>query len=111
MDNIITFLWSMFRVAKKFTKNGLLYEAAYKYGQIAAMLNLIYMQHADSIIALSDEQQAQLARARQTAELMVESLSQISGNGHGTLSGKHSPRHALKAVLEMLKEDIFTGWM
>lgn len=111
MDDVIKFLWSMFRVAKKFAKNGLLYEAAYKYGQIVAMLNLLYMQHAAGIISLSDEQQGQLARGRQNAELMVEALIRSAGNGHHGLSGKQSHRTELRAVLEMLKEDIFTGWM
>lgn len=111
MKEILRVIGVIFSAGQKYAKNGLLYEAAYKYGQAVAMLNLLYLQHTSSVIKLTEAEQAALSGMRQKLEAMVISLSHSAGNGKHHMSGAAKPIDELHSVLETLTEDVVSGWL
>jgi hypothetical protein len=92
---------------RKYSREGLLYEAAYRYGQAAAMIAMLYAQHAAGEIVIDELTQSILAPLRQRLELMVESLARSAGNGHHKMGSRESgARESLLRVIEMLIEDV-----
>ncbi len=105
--NSISLIIRTGEAGREFAKKGLLYEAAYRYGQAAAMIRLLYAQHADGVIVLDDATQALLAPILQKLDLMAESLSVSAGNGKKAKLGENSAaREHLWNVIGMLLEDI-----
>ncbi len=111
MKEILKLIGVIFSAGQRYAKSGLLYEAAYKYGQAVAMMNLLYLQHTSGIIELTKAEQAALSGMRQKLEAMVISLNHSAGNGRHKLSGAQDPADALHSVLETLTEDVVTGWV
>lgn len=111
MKEIMKLIGAIFGAGQKYAKGGLLYEAAYKYGQAVAMMNLLYLQHTSGVIELTKAEQAALSGMRQKLETMVVSLNHSAGNGKHHLSGATKPSDALHSVLGNLTDDVFTGWL
>jgi hypothetical protein len=107
MEEIFKLIRGAVEAGRRFAKEGLPYEAAYRYGQAAAMIAMLYTQHESGFVVLDDVTQSVLAPLREKLEVMVESLSRSSGNGRHKLSSKESDaKRSLHDVIGMLVEDV-----
>lgn len=113
MEQIVRLIRGTVEAGRRFAKDGLLYEAAYRYGQAAAMIAMLYAQHSAGLIVLDDVAQSILVPLHQKLELMVESLSKSAGNGRHKLGSEESDaRRSLHGVIGMLMDDVRgTQWM
>lgn len=109
METILLMIGKTIEIGRRFGKEELLYEAAYKYGQAVAMISMLYAQHAAGIIRLDDKLQSMLAPMHQKLELIVESLSRSAGNGHKLGARKSEARKSLLGVIEMLREEVHSA--
>lgn len=109
MEKIVRKIKLPVEAGRKFAREGLLYEAAYRYGQAAAMINTLYNLHASGAIVIDDVTQGVLAPLRQRLLLMAESLAISGGNGrhhHKIGASESDAKRSLFRVLDMLFEDI-----
>jgi len=114
MDQIIHNIRIIIDAGRRYAKQGLLYEAAYKYGQAAALISMLYALHTSGELKLDPAIQSFLAIWHQKLEMQVQSLSHSAGNGHYTKMGAkaHSPKESLHNVIHMLLEDVQgTQWI
>ena len=96
---------------RSYAKRGLLYEAAYRYGQAVAMISMLYLLHGEEILALGPEEQQYLAGLNEQLAVLTLSLSRSAGNGRHKMGGvdsdsKEKAKESLVRVIGMLEKDI-----
>jgi hypothetical protein len=109
MEKLIRRLNNLVSTGKRYSKQGLLYEAAYRFGQAAVVIQAIYDLYADGVLELPEAAQAELAQMQQKLVLLSESMVASGGNGKHKMSGPAEDSRAkegLQNVLEMLREDL-----
>lgn len=113
MEKSVRQIKLLVEAGRKYASEGLLYEAAYRYGQAATIINTLYSLHASGTIVIDSATQSVLAPLRQKLMLMVESLTIAAGNGrHHKMGSKESvAKQSLLRVLDLLVEDVQgIGW-
>lgn len=97
---------------RSFAKRGLLYEAAYRYGQAAAMMGMLYVLHGQDLLKLAPAVQEGLARLHEKVAILAASLGHSAGNGrHKMGSADSDARESLIRTIGMLQEDLQSlGW-
>lgn len=94
---------------KSFAKRGLLYEAAYRYGQALSAMNMLYILHSEEIVHLNPAMQSFLAQTQEKLAILSQSLGKAAGNGHHKMGDANSDaRESLLRVIELLREDLET---
>lgn len=109
MEMLAKRLQGLIEAGRHYGKQGLLYEAAYRYGQAVAVIQTIYDLHTTESLDLPEAFQAYLAEMQQKLVILSQSLSNSAGNGKHKLSGKKEDdraREGLHNVLQMLREDL-----
>jgi hypothetical protein len=109
MDEAIKQIDHLIQSGKSFAKRGLLYEAAYRYGQALMAMNMIYILHIKEVLRLSEAEQSDLTQRRLMLATLSLNLNRAAGNGHGHRRMGDADSDAKKSlfhVIEMLNEDI-----
>ena len=109
MEELTKRLQSLVESGRAYSRKGLLYEAAYRYGQAVVVIQTIYDFHNTGLVQLPDAFQAYLAQMHQKLTALSDSLQHSAGNGRHKLSGKKADdraREGLHNVLQMLREDL-----
>lgn len=107
MKEAIRLLGQIVDSGRSYAKRGLLYEAAYRYGQAVAMINMLYILHQEEVLKLSASEQSVMAQLHEKLDVMSISLGKSAGNGHHKLSGAESDaKQSLLEVMSLLREDL-----
>jgi len=107
MQTVIRLILQTFMAGKRYARNGLLYEAAYHYGQTLAMIKVVYLLHGEEVLKLSHHDQQKLAELHASMETLAMSLRISAGNGrHKMGSAESEAKESLLRVIEMLEEDL-----
>ena len=111
MNELMKMVRELVESGRKYARSGLLYEAAYRYGQAVAAINTVYLLHSSDVLKLSDDVQRSLAQMREKLVIMADGLQRSAGNGKHKLSGPAaSARESLHRVIDMLQKDLRTQW-
>lgn len=109
MEELAKQLEELAKSGRRYGRNGLLIEAAYRYGQASAVIQAMYTLHENRTIELSREYQAYLAQMHEKLSILAESPTRSAGNGRHKMSGKREDaraREGLLNVLALLCEDL-----
>lgn len=107
MDEAIKQIRRIIESGRAFSKRGLLYEGAYRYGQASALINQLYMLHGKELLKLEPAAQQFLARLHEQTAILAESLGRSAGNGRHKIGDANADaRESLHSVLVMLQDDI-----
>src|SRR4029077_13841925 len=113
MEEAMKLIARMAASGRAYGRRGLLYEAAYRYGQCVSMLNMLYLLHSQEVIKLPPAIQNELARLHEKVAALSMSLGRSAGNGRHKLGDADSDsKESLIRVVAILEEDLqSTDWL
>lgn len=92
---------------RSYAKRGLLYEAAYRYGQALAAMNVLYTLHSEEVVHLDPAVQSFLAQTQEKLVALSMSLERSAGNGRHKIGDANADaKQSLLRVIEVLHEDL-----